>query len=112
MRRLLDCERPLAGYLFELAGLPVDLDALRVEPMEDGGMGGLAIQSPGGRYGSSAAECHFHDSDGELVSVVLNLDEVGAPFEIDVFKVDFSPLLTWPARADLRAGPPCGMPES
>lgn len=53
MRELLQRERPLVGYLFELAGLSVDLDALRVEPMQDGDMGSLAIAPLGRSYGSS-----------------------------------------------------------
>lgn len=106
MRELLKRERPLVGYLFELAGLPVDLDALRVESMQDGGMGSLAIAPLGRSYGSSPAECHFYDSDGVIVSAALNLDRAAAPFEVDVLKVDSSPTISWPDRTDLRAGPP------
>ncbi|MFC3685646.1 DUF6984 family protein [Hydrogenophaga luteola] len=106
MRELLERERPLVGYLFELAGLSVDLDALRVEPMQDGGMGSLAIAPLGRSYGSSPSECHFYDSDGVVISAVLNLDKVDSPFEIDILKVDFSPTIRWPERADLGAGPP------
>ena len=106
MRELLERERPLAGYLFELAGLSIDLDALRVEPMQDGGMGSLAIAPLGRRYGSSASDCHFYDSDGIVVSATLNLDNAGALFEIDILKFDFSPTIKWPGRTDLRAGPP------
>lgn len=106
MRELLEREHPLVGYLFELARLPVDLNALRVEPMQDGGMGSLAIAPLGRSYGSSASECHFYDSDGVVVSANLNLDKAAIPFEIDVFKIDFSPTTRWPKRTDLRAGPP------
>lgn len=106
MRALQERERPLVSYLFELAGLPIDLDALCVQPMQDGGMGSLALMPPGRSYGSSPAECHFFDSDGVVVSATLNLDTAGNPFEIDVLKADFSPTTKWPARTDLRAGPP------
>ena len=106
MRELLKRERPLVDYLFELAGLSVDLDALRVEPMQDGGMGSLAIAPLGRSYGSSPSECHFYDLDGVVVSATLNLDKTDIPFEVDVLKVDSSPIKRWPERTDLRAGPP------
>jgi len=107
MRQLLDHERPLVAYLFELASIAVDLDSLQVAPMADGGMGSLAIAPFGGRrYGSSPSECHFYDSDGVVVSAELNLDESGAPFEVDVLKVDSSPTVVWPVREQIHAGPP------
>ena len=107
MRALREFEIPLVAYLFELASISVDLASLRVEPMADGGMGSLAIAPFGNRkYGSSPAECHFYDSDGIVVSAELNLDQGGTPFEIDVWKVDSSPTVTWPARQQIHAGPP------
>lgn len=105
-RSLLDHERPLVAYLFELAGLPVDLDALQVAPMDDGGMGSLEFVPLSRRFGSAAAECHFRDADGALVSAVLNLDPEGLPFEVDVWRFDYAPLVAWPDRADLHAGAP------
>ena len=50
------------------------------------------------RFGSAPAECHFRDSDGVIVSAALNLDQEGLD-EVEVWKVDFSPLRKWPARA-------------
>ena len=60
----------------------------------------------GRKYGWSSAECHFYDSDGVVVSAELNLDELGVPFEIDVWKVDSSPTVAWPDQDQLHAGPP------
>jgi hypothetical protein len=107
-RALLEHERPLAGFLFELARIPIDLNELRVQPMDDSGMGSLQIApfDRARRFGSCPAECHFYDVDGTPVSVALNLDQTGAPFEIDVWRVDFRPTRGWPLRAELRAGPP------
>ena len=106
MRAPLVHELPLIEFLFELAALPLP-NTMFVQPMKDSGMGSLAFApfDTGRRFGSSPAECHFLDSDGVIVSAVLNLDEQGAPFEVDVWKVDFSPLRRWPIRADLAAGP-------
>ncbi|MGY1411245.1 DUF6984 family protein [Luteimonas sp. A611] len=108
MRHLLEHERPVVAYLFELAAIPVDLDTLEVRPMSDGGMGSLAISpfDSSRKHGSSPAECYFYDLDGVLVSVELNLDQHGAPFEIDIWRVDFAPTVGWPLRAELLAGPP------
>jgi hypothetical protein len=94
--------------VFKLAAMHIDQDLLRVKPMKDGGMGSLAI-SPvdcNRKFGAVGSECHFIDLDGVPVSVSLNLDQHGAPFEIDVWKIDFSPLISWPAQQDLRSGPP------
>ena len=107
MRAISEIERPLVLYLFELACLSVDLGSLQVEPMADGGMGSLAIAPRGNRkYGASAAECHFYDSDGVIVAAQLNVDQNGLPFEVDVWKVDLSPIVTWPTRQQILAGAP------
>jgi hypothetical protein len=111
MRALLEHERPLVDYLFELACLPVDLDTLLIEPMDDGGMGSLTLDPPGRSFGSSAAECHFYDSNGIVISAMLNLDKLGVPFEIDIWKVDSSATRQWPARSALHAGPPGNLIE-
>ena len=106
MRPLLDRERDLVSYLFELAGHYLDAETLCVVPMEDGGMGSLAV-APLGRSGRFvASECHFHDSDQTPVSAVLYCDAEGEPCEVDIWKVDFLALVTWPTRAALSPGPP------
>ena len=48
------------------------------------------------KFGRRAAECFFNDLDDVLVIATLNLDQDGELFELDVWKVDFSPLLSWP----------------
>lgn len=68
-----------------------------VQAMRDGGMGSLRF--PGveqRRYGSTLAEAEFRDADGTPVSVALMLDEAGDLFELDIWKVDFSPLVRIP----------------
>ena len=107
MRPLEPHEIPLVEHLVAAAGVAADLDAIRVTSMEDGGMGSLTIGpvSEQRRFGSQAAECEFDDSDGVLVSATLNLDQSGHLYEIDVWRVDFSPLQQWPTRAAIRSGP-------
>jgi len=81
---------------------PADwLTDLLVSSMEDGGMGSLrlCLQSSVERnpkFGRRAAEVQFADVDGVTVLVSLNLSEKGLPFEMDVWKTDFSPLVRVP----------------
>ena len=76
-------------------------------PMDDGGMGSivlapLPISVIPRRFGSQVAEVWFSDADGVAVSATLNTDEEGELFELDVWKVDFSPLIRIPEVFDPR----------
>jgi len=67
--------------------------------MPDGGMGSLRITSnetAEQRFRESAAECCFKDIDGVPVIASLNLDQHSQPFEVDVWKIDYSELQRWP----------------
>ncbi len=71
--------------------------------MTDGRMGsiqfvhlGVNPSSDARKFGGEMSSCHFTDDDGVLVSVVLYADTSGIPFELDVWKVDFSPLIRMP----------------
>jgi hypothetical protein len=108
MRQLFAHERPLVEYLFNAAGLPFNPEVLTVTPMSDGGMGSLALGTghESRRMGRQVAECHFLDKDQVVVSVTLNVDAAGAPYEVDVWKVNFEPTVEWPASTEIRGGPP------
>lgn len=74
---------------------------LKVTDMDDGGMGSLrlsplSIEGESRRYGRTASELRFEDADGVTVLASLYLDRAGAPFELDIWKVDFSPLIRLP----------------
>lgn len=82
--------------------LPPDWKAtLRVQPMEDGGMGSLRL-FPSGRseekhlFGRRVSECQFTDADGTQVIASLNVDQAGQLFELDIWKTDFSSLIRIP----------------
>ena len=71
--------------------------------MNDGGMGSLhfmpcgqMIANDDREFGCEMSACHFTDEDGVLVCVALYADSSGHPFELDVWKVDFSPLIRMP----------------
>ena len=81
------------------------LPSLMVTEMNDGGMGSLRFISGftmGARFGKAIAEAHYTDSDGIPVSITINVDKHGDLFELDVWKVDYSPLKRWPKPEDLR----------
>ncbi len=114
MRSITEQERPLVEFLTTLAGLSVPVSSLKVQSMNDGGMGSLLI-GPGlvsQKYGSTAGTCHFQDADGSLVEACLNLDQHGQAFEIDVWKVNFEQLLRWPQKREIVAGLSSGSSKS
>ncbi|MBN3755507.1 hypothetical protein G3N95_21365 [Paraburkholderia sp. Tr-20389] len=69
-----------------------------VDDMDDGGMGGLTfISSRENRsLGPVLAEKQFADQDGVAVLATLNIDDSGELYELDILKVDFSPLKSFP----------------
>lgn len=72
---------------------------LRVESLDDGGMGSIRFCSIDNNlkrvFGKRVAELSFTDSDGVEVIASLNLDNNGNIFEIDIWKTDFSKLKTY-----------------
>lgn len=81
-----------------------DLPDKSVREMDDGRMGSLQfVGAAHRRMGSTAGRAEFDDADGVPVSVALLLDEEGQLFELDIWKVDFSPLIRIPDAALFRA---------
>lgn len=107
MRALRQRERPLVTAIFEAAGLKVP-DDLRVRDMSDGGMGSLLFQPGSSITTFGVAELFFLDEDGVLVSASLNATSEGKPVELDLWKVDFSPLRRWPSKDQILSFPPAG----
>ena len=78
------------------------LETSRVADMQDGGMGGIRFVGPEPRtFGKAIAEAQYVDSDRILVSIVINGGSNGPLFELDFWKVDFSPLRRYPKPSDL-----------
>ena len=44
-------------------------------------------------FGRTLVACQFRDADGVGVVASLNVDQDGVPFELDMWKVDSSPLI-------------------
>jgi len=93
----------LAGTVKETRNHP-RLDETRVQDMPDGGMGSIRFMQELAEkrmFGEEIAEGLFHDTDGVPVSVTLNVDQFDDLFELDLWKVDFSPLIRYPDLDDL-----------
>ena len=74
------------------------LDSIHVEEMSDGGMGSLYVvhqckTAASRRFGSRISELKFQDADGTPVIVSLNVDRDGDLYEIDVWKVNYRPVV-------------------
>ncbi|WP_426059098.1 DUF6984 family protein [Hymenobacter sp. B1770] len=74
------------------------LPTIEVEDMNDGGMGSLRFASskPNRKRGSVTAALQFNDDDGVPVLVALYLDKEGELYELDSWKVNYSPLIRIP----------------
>lgn len=77
------------------------LNSIVVEDMSDGGMGSLQIfveSAPkvSRKMKSQASELQFIDADGVVVIASLNVSEDGYPFEVDIWKTTFDPLICIP----------------
>lgn len=71
--------------------------------MPDGGMGSIKFVGDENRnLGSLLGEAEYVDADGMLVSIVVNADSDGQLYEVDFWKVDFSPLKQYPSIELLR----------
>lgn len=105
-------ELEIVKWLLSLSGadasLEGQLDRIDVEDMTDGGMGGIRfIHGSGepGKLGRELVVAKGVDLDGTELSIALNLDQFGRLFELDIWKVDFSPLLALPAANTLVMAP-------
>jgi hypothetical protein len=77
----------------------------RVQDMDDRGMGGVRILTVDQRtrkFGRALAEAEYADEDEVVVSITVNVDNRGELYELDFWKVDFSPLKRYPQPQQLR----------
>ena len=106
-RRLLSPEEK-ALIRAMVANLYPELDSVleisEVEEMLDGGMGSIRFvdEHMNQRHlGKVLREAKFMGVDGMPVLVSINLDQNGRLFEVDIWKVDFSPLRRYPDSTEL-----------
>lgn len=85
---------------------------LCVRDHDDGGMGSLDLVPLhkghlGKVFGRAAAQIQFLDLDGVDVIAALYLDQDGDLFDLDVWKTDFNPLISYQdALLQIRSTPP------
>jgi hypothetical protein len=86
------------------------IGSISVLEMDDEGMGSLRLfvdSAPAAstRMKSQASELQFIDADGAVVIASLNVNEDGYPFELDIWKTTFEPLIRIPEEfADVAYG--------
>ncbi len=107
IRNLREEERLLLSSLLSSAwakdALGKTLSTSLVTDLQDGGMGSVRfVQSEARSLGKAVVEAEYTDSDGILVSIVVNVDTHGDLFEVDFWKVDFSPLRRYPTPSQVR----------
>jgi hypothetical protein len=106
LREISDRERGLLLLLGEVATIPeVQLlvrhhQKLLVEPLDDGGMGSFRICLPHEyedvQRGIVGATLKSNDSDGVPLVATLYVNDRSFPCEVDIWKVDFSPVIEIP----------------
>ena len=78
----------------------------KISPMDDGQMGSIRFitTTPSDErcFGGAVAEAEYLDADGIRVNIAVNVDDAGDLYEIDFWKVDFSPLVRYPEPSDLK----------
>lgn len=83
-------------------GDPSWVAEVRVESMDDGGMGSLRLvvaddQPPDLSSVSIASDVRFKDEDGVDVLVTLYVTPDGVPREMDIWKTNFAPVVAVPS---------------
>lgn len=98
VRELHSTERQLVEHMLAAARTNFRLPATAIVESLNDGMGSLEFVSGNSnrRFGGEIAVAEFNDADGVLVYATLLLDQHGDLFELEMWKVDFSPLQQWP----------------
>ncbi|WP_062053187.1 DUF6984 family protein [Aquimarina longa] len=91
----------LENMIKELNDYDFNLDDLKVMNMLDGNMGSLYIVNPQKsreerEMDKAIIEKQFYDTDNVPISVCLNIDTDGNLFELDIWRVDFNPIINFP----------------
>ena len=71
--------------------------------LKDGNMGSLTFDLKNNQLRNKIiATANYLDDDGVLVDIELTSDTSGNLFELDIWKVDFSPLISYPKVEELK----------
>lgn len=104
-RNLRSEERSLIAALLSVSHqekLEALTSEIQARELLDGRMGSIRFdRAEPRRFGQELARAEYHDADGVLVSITVNLDDRGELFELDFWKVDFSPLKRYPKPSEV-----------
>ena len=101
----LELLRAILGKHSAAKSLLSAIERVRVRDLSDGGMGSIELgegSANARRMSACVAEADYVDSDGVSVSIAINVDQNGHLFEVDMWKVDFSPLIQYPNSRTIR----------
>ena len=107
MRPLTKAEADLLTALIDMmpdgARIRRQIAGARVQEMKDSRMGSLRFINGGShRMHGEPIAAKATDEDGVPLEISINLDENGDLFELDIWKVDFSPLRRLPEPAQVQ----------
>ena len=99
-RKLYKEEIDLIEYLAVKANYQLEkywYDEYQAFPMDDGGMGSILLVADNLSnqerfFKAQIADCILHDVDDVAIIISLNIDQNDCLFELDVWKVDYSPV--------------------
>lgn len=96
-------ERDLIEYLLSMLPEGSNLHQIPAEVTElnDGGMGSLQL-SRNGTLHRDLIQMQYCDSDGQPVLITLTENQASELFDLDIWKVDFSPLKVYPRPEKLK----------
>jgi len=102
MRELTKDEEAFMHFVLGKVNSNLHIPKIVVE-MKDGGMGSLSFDLDGteSRF-DQVVGGEFTDVDGTLVDFEVTVTSKGALFELDFWKVDFSPLVRFPKTNEIR----------
>lgn len=96
MRKITTSEIQFISFLLESSNTQIEIPEM-VLPMKDGGMGSLSFDLSGiQKRINQIVAGNFRDNDTILVDFELTTDNNGNLFELDMWKVDFSKLISFP----------------
>lgn len=104
IRKINDREKAILEYFIKQGSLQLPKgwsQNLLVQQMDDGGMGSFLIflnsydMDAERKFGKQVDEFEFIDDDGVPVLVSLNTDQQNEPFEIDIWKINYRPVINF-----------------
>jgi hypothetical protein len=71
-----------------------------IEPLDDGGMGSIQL-TRNGKHSGDLIQLQYLDSDKQVVLITLTKKEFNELYDMDIWKVDFKPLIKFPKPEEL-----------